>query len=122
MTIAKTFDFHFLPNVPYGHKCTRLHGHTYRVEIRCEGEPDARGMVVDYAAIAAAWESIHAQIDHRCLNEVPGLANPTTEILAPWILARLRLCEPRLPVVAVRVYESSTTWCEVAIGDAPGHP
>lgn len=116
VTIAKTFDFdaaHFLPKVAEGHKCARLHGHTYRVEIRVAGELDARGMVCDYAEIAVAWAPIHDVLDHRCLNEVPGLENPTTEVLAPWILERL-LCNGRgLPVVSVRVYESSTTWCEV---------
>lgn len=110
--ICKGFTFdaaHWLPNVSDDHKCKQLHGHTYRVEVVCEGEPDDRGMIVDYAEIADEWAKIHAIVDHRCLNEINGLLNPTTEILAPWILARLT----GLPVVAVRVYESSTTWCEV---------
>ena len=110
--IAKTFDFdaaNFLPLVPYGHKCRRLHGHTYRVEVICEGPLDARGMVLDYAEIAERWEVIEAQLDHRYLNEVPGLENPTTEALALWIVDRLT----QLPqLVAVRVYESATTYCE----------
>lgn len=112
--ISKKFDFdaaHFLPNVPADHKCRRMHGHTYVVEVLCEGELDARGMVVDYAEIAAAWKPVHDAIDHRCLNEIPGLENPTTEVLAPWVLERFRVTT--LPVVGVRVYESSTTYCEV---------
>lgn len=112
VTIAKTFDFdaaHYLPKVDPGHKCGRMHGHTYRVEVICEGEIDERGMVVDYAEIAVAWAPINQVLDHHTLNEIPGLENPTTEILAPWILDRLE----GLPcVVAVRVYESSTTYCE----------
>lgn len=111
--IAKAFDFdaaHRLPFVPDGHKCKRMHGHTYRVEVVCEGEPDERGMVVDYAEISAVWKPIHDVIDHQTLNDVPGLENPTTEILAPWILERFVLS--RLPVVSVRVFESATTWCE----------
>lgn len=115
--IAKTFDFdaaHFLPYVPDGHKCKRLHGHTYQVEVQLAGEPHAEGpragMVVDYADIAAAWAPLHGILDHRCLNEIPGLENPTTEILAPFILARFAAALPE--TVAVRVYESSTTWCE----------
>jgi 6-pyruvoyltetrahydropterin/6-carboxytetrahydropterin synthase len=111
--IAKLFDFdaaHFLPMVAEGHKCKRMHGHTYRVEVRAEGEPDGRGMVVDYAELAAAWAPIHAVLDHRVLNEVPGLENPTTEILAPWILERFARAIPE--VRSVRVYESATTWCE----------
>lgn len=111
--ISKKFDFdaaHWLPNVAPEHKCRRLHGHTYVVEVLCEGPTDARGMVLDYAEIAAAWEPINARLDHRLLNEVPGLENPTTEVLAPWILDALG----GLPtLVGVRVYESSTTYCEV---------
>lgn len=113
VTISKKFDFdaaHFLPSVHDGHKCKRMHGHTYVVEIICAGEIDDRGMVLDYAEIAAAWAPLHALLDHRVLNEIFDLENPTTEILAPYILNRL---EPVLyQLVAVRVYESSTTWCE----------
>lgn len=111
--IAKMFDFdaaHFLPQVREGHKCARMHGHTYSVEVVAEGEPDERGMVVDYEELAAAWGPIHAVLDHRTLNDVPGLENPTTEILAPWILERFSTAIPE--VVVVRVYESSSTWCE----------
>lgn len=111
--IAKCFTFdaaHWLPHVPVGHKCNRMHGHTYRAEVVCEGEPDARGMVVDFSEIAAAWGAIQEALDHRTLNDVPGLENPTTELLTPWILARM--IAAGLPVVSVRVHESSTTWCE----------
>lgn len=112
--IAKTFDFdaaHHLPRVHHDHKCHRMHGHTYRVEIVLEGEPDARGMVRDYEEIAIAWRCIHDLVDHRVLNDLPGLANPTTEILAPWIFGLMSKALPE--VVLVRVYESATTWCEV---------
>lgn len=120
VTISKTFDFdaaHRLPRVARGHKCARMHGHTYRVELRLAGEPDSRGMVVDYAEIAAAWQPIHDRIDHRTLNKVKGLENPTTEILAPWILKRFlntRSASPefKAAIIGVRVYESATTWCE----------
>jgi 6-pyruvoyltetrahydropterin/6-carboxytetrahydropterin synthase len=118
ITIAKIFDFdaaHFLPLVPEGHKCRRMHGHTYRAEVRIsvadESALDPRGMICDYAEIAAAWAPIHDLLDHRTLNDVPGLENPTTEVLAPWILRRLlRLC--MVGDVSVRVYESASTWCE----------
>lgn len=114
VTISKQFDFdaaHRLPHVARGHKCARMHGHTYRVEIGVEGEPDKRGMVCDYAEIAAAWAPIGKRLDHHTLNSIRGLENPTTEILAPWILKRIR--KSGLPVTFVRVYESATTWCEV---------
>ena len=115
VTISKTFDFdaaHSLPLVEDGHKCRRMHGHTYRVEIICAGKLDRRGMVCDYAEIAAAWAPLHALLDHRVLNEVDGLQNPTTEVLVLWILDHLRVNYGYLPVTHVRVYESSTTWCE----------
>jgi len=119
--ISKTFDFdaaHFLPNVAPLHKCHRLHGHTYRVEVSLCGEPDERGMVVDYAEIAAAWAPIHDALDHRLLNDIPGLENPTTEILAPWIHDRFWPAGPgprwwaNATDLRIRVYESKTTYCE----------
>lgn len=115
VTISKKFDFdaaHWLPNVPDGHKCSRMHGHTYVAEIICVGEPDKRGMVVDYAELAEAWAPINTLLDHHVLNEVRGLENPTTEVLAPWILRKLDESPIGHVLVAVRVYESSTTWCE----------
>lgn len=118
--IQKTFDFdaaHRLDRLPENHKCHRLHGHTYRVEIEVEGEPDDHsGMVVDYAVISAAWSTLHAALDHRYLNEIPGLEVPTTEVLAAWILAELRKHWRGVrgsTITRLRVYESSTTWAEV---------
>lgn len=114
-TISKQFDFdaaHWLPHVPAGHKCGNVHGHTYRVELICEGEVDPKkGWLCDYADLAFAWTAVDARVDHRLLNDVKGLENPTTEVLAGWILEHVR---PRLAFLsAVRVYESATTWCEV---------
>lgn len=115
-TISKTFDFdaaHRLDRLPPEHKCHRLHGHTYRVEIRLRGEPGRRlGMLIDYADIAAAWRPLHDLLDHRLLNEIPGLGVPTTEVLAEWVYERLA---PSLGGLAlsVRVYESATTYAEV---------
>ena len=119
VTIQKVFDFdasHFLPEVPAGHKCKRMHGHTYRVEVTCAGEPQVRGfeagMLVDYARID---RPILELLDHRTLNDIPGLENPTTEVLAPFILRVLLAAG--VPVTKVRVYESTTTWCEARIAD-----
>lgn len=112
--IAKTFDFdaaHSLPLMPDGHKCKRLHGHTYRVEVILCGELDARYMVADYADIADAWEPIHAVLDHHNLDSVPELrGRSTTESVAWFILREFR--KGPLPVVSVRVYESATTWAQ----------
>lgn len=115
VTISKRFDFdaaHRLPNVDEDHKCYRMHGHTYAVEIQLAGKPDERGMVVDYSEIAQAWEPLHALLDHHVLNTVVGLENPTTEILAPWIFERLLRSRIGKALAAVKVFESSSTWCE----------
>ena len=118
--ITKEFDFdaaHWLPHVPAGHKCGRLHGHTYRVVIICSGIVGPQsGWFMDYADIAKAWAPLHERLDHHVLNQVHGLTCPTTEVLCAWILAKIDI--PHLN--SVRVYESSTTWCEVHVGAAYG--
>ena len=101
---------HHLPMMPEGHKCKRLHGHNWRVVITCEGPLDERGMVIDYYEIEKAWALIYAEIDHRLLNEIPGLDNPTTEILASWLWARLSTA---LPLHAIDVYETPRMHCRI---------
>ena len=100
MRIFKTFRFesaHRLPHVPEGHKCGRLHGHSYVVDVHVEG-PVGRtsGWVVDFAEIEAAWRPLDDALDHRLLNEVEGLENPTSEVLAAWIY---RCLEGQLPTL-----------------------
>ncbi len=112
-TIYKRFALecaHWLPNVPDDHKCRRLHGHSFHVEVHVEGEPGPEsGWVRDFADITAAWQPIHDALDHRCLNEVDGLANPTSERLAQWVWARLA---PALPgISAIVVEETCTSGC-----------
>lgn len=111
--IFREFTFeaaHRLPNVPEDHKCARLHGHSYRVEVRVGGEiGEESGWVVDFADIKAAFKPLHAVLDHHYLNEVPGLENPTSEVLAKWIWDRL---QPALPgLVEVIVRETCTSGC-----------
>lgn len=118
--IFKEFSFeaaHRLPNVPEGHKCARLHGHSYRVEIRVEGEVGAEsGWVVDFADLGTAFEPLHARLDHYYLNEIPGLENPTSEVLAKWIWDRLETNLPGLKEVVVR--ETCTSGCSYRGGRA----
>jgi len=111
--IFREFTFeaaHRLPHVPEGHKCARLHGHSYRIEVRVGGEVgEQTGWVVDFAEISAAFKPLHAVLDHHYLNEVPGLENPTSEVLAKWIWDRLAPSLPGLSEIVVR--ETCTSGC-----------
>jgi 6-pyruvoyltetrahydropterin/6-carboxytetrahydropterin synthase len=113
MEIFKEFSIesaHWLPNVPEGHKCRRLHGHSFRIEVYAEGSVDARlGWVMDFADLKTGFRDIEDQLDHRCLNEVKGLENPTSENLARWIWDRLKPALPALSKVVVR--ETCTSGC-----------
>jgi 6-pyruvoyltetrahydropterin/6-carboxytetrahydropterin synthase len=111
--VFREFTFeaaHRLPFVPTDHKCARLHGHSYRVEVRVRGEVGNRsGWVVDFADIKVAFEPLHALLDHYYLNEIEGLENPTSENLARWIWDRLAAVLPGLYEVVVR--ETCTAGC-----------
>ena len=109
--ITKTFTFdaaHWLPHVPEGHKCGRLHGHTYSVTLGVEGEVDPHhGWIVDFGEIKAAFKPLLRRMDHHCLNDLEGLENPTAENMARWIFEQLRPALPSLADVTVR--ETPTT-------------
>jgi 6-pyruvoyltetrahydropterin/6-carboxytetrahydropterin synthase len=101
---------HRLPNVPDGHKCARLHGHSFRVDVHVQGPVDpAMGWVMDFADVRAACQPVRDALDHRYLNEVDGLENPTSERLAQWIWARLAPSLPGLSELTVR--ETCTSGC-----------
>jgi 6-pyruvoyltetrahydropterin/6-carboxytetrahydropterin synthase len=112
MEIFREFTFeaaHRLPHVPEGHKCARLHGHSYRVGVHVSGSVDATtGWVMDFGDIKKAFQPVLDQLDHYYLNEVPGLANPTSEVLARWIWLRLA---DELPLSAIAVRETCTSGC-----------
>jgi 6-pyruvoyltetrahydropterin/6-carboxytetrahydropterin synthase len=113
MDVFREFTFeaaHRLPNVPAGHKCARLHGHSFRVEVHVSGpvDPDL-GWVMDFGDVKAAFASVHDALDHRYLNEVEGLENPTSERLAVWIWDRL--AGGGLPLSKVVVRETCTVGC-----------
>jgi 6-pyruvoyltetrahydropterin/6-carboxytetrahydropterin synthase len=100
---------HFLPRVPAGHQCLRMHGHSYAVQVTIEGEPEPdTGWIMDFAAIDEVVLPIVRRLDHQVLNEVPGLDNPTAEILARWLWGHL---EGRLPLCEVQVAETETARC-----------
>ena len=112
--LIRDFTFeaaHLLPKAPEGHKCRRLHGHSFRVEVTVEGEVDpATGWLLDYGEIRRLVEPLRAQLDHYYLNEVTGLENATSENLARWIWDRLK---PSLPSLAkITVHETCEARCE----------
>ncbi len=113
MEIFKEFRFeaaHRLPHVPPGHKCARLHGHSFVIAVHVQGEVGAEsGWIMDFADIKKAFDPIHARLDHHYLNEIPGLDNPTSEVLARWIWRELKPNLPALSRIVVR--ETCTSGC-----------
>ncbi len=121
--IFREFTFeaaHRLPHVPAGHKCARLHGHSFRVELHVGGEVDPHtGWIMDFADVKAAFAPVREQLDHHYLNEIEGLENPTSEVLARWIWERT---QPRLPgLTRIVVRETCTSGCVyTGASGAPG--
>ncbi|TAH47812.1 MAG: 6-carboxytetrahydropterin synthase QueD [Gammaproteobacteria bacterium] len=113
MQIFKKFRIeaaHRLPNVPEGHKCARLHGHSFEIEVHLAGEIDpSLGWVCDFSDVSHAFAPLFEQLDHHYLNDIPGLENPTSENLAIWIWNALK---PSLPLLSeVVVHETCTSGC-----------
>ncbi len=111
MLIYKEFTFdsaHFLPNVPDGHKCKEMHGHTYRLRVWIEDQPDPNlGWVMDFAVLKKIVKPVVARLDHKCMNDVPGLSNPTCELIAVWIWDQLK---PSLPkMIRLELHETPTS-------------
>ena len=105
MELRKTFQFeaaHLLPHLSESHKCRRLHGHSFRVDVVVAGECDTKlGWLMDYADISEAFKPLLDRLDHYYLNEIPGLENPTSENLAVWIWERLKPTLPLLTEIVV---------------------
>lgn len=113
VSLVKSFTFeaaHWLPTFPDGHKCRRMHGHSFRVEVVVAGEvPPEKGYLIDYGEISAAVRPIEQALDHRVLNEIEGLEIPTSEVIARWVYDRLK---PALPLLAeIVVHETCTSRC-----------
>jgi len=101
---------HRLPNVPPGHKCGRLHGHSFKITIYIAGPVDPRsGWIMDFGDLKEAFKPIFDRLDHHYLNEVDGLENPTSEVLAKWVWHQLKPMLP--PLSKVVVNETCTTGC-----------
>ena len=110
MEIFKQFTFeaaHRLPNVPEGHKCGRLHGHSFRVDLHVTGPVGATtGWVIDFADIKVAFKPILKKLDHNYLNDIEGLENPTSEVVGKWIWQQLK---PKLPELSKVVLHETCT-------------
>ncbi len=114
MEIFKEFRIeaaHRLPRVPPEHKCARLHGHSFVIGVYVDGEVQATaGWVQDFADLSAAMRDVHEELDHRYLNDIAGLENPTSEMLAMWVWRRL---QPRLAGLSrIVIHETCTSGCE----------
>jgi 6-pyruvoyltetrahydropterin/6-carboxytetrahydropterin synthase len=112
--LVKEYRFeaaHRLPNVPPGHKCARLHGHSFRIELTVYGPVDDHtGWFIDYGDLDGLWQPLHDRLDHNYMNEIEGLSNPTSEHLARWIWQQLK---PSLPTLTrVTVFETCDARCE----------
>lgn len=114
MKITQAFTFeaaHHLPNVPEGHRCRNVHGHSYRVELTLAGSVDPHtGFVVDFFDVETVFAPLLSTLDHQHLNTIEGLANPTVENIAMWIWHRIRSALPDL--ASIRVYETMNCWAE----------
>jgi 6-pyruvoyltetrahydropterin/6-carboxytetrahydropterin synthase len=97
-----------LPNLPESHPCSRVHGHSFRMEIFVSGPVDPEtGWVIDFAEVDAAFAPVKALIDHRYLNDIPGLENPTSESLAQWVWQKLKPALPGLSKIVVQETQQS---------------
>lgn len=111
--IYKEFYFeaaHKLPHVPAGHKCGRLHGHSFKVRLYIGGDVDPQtGWIMDFSELKTAFAPTYERLDHHYLNDIDGLENPTSEVLAKWIYEQVKPTLPQL--TQVDIMETCTAGC-----------
>lgn len=116
MNVRLTHEFRFeaahrLPKVPPGHKCQRLHGHSFKIEVSVRGPVNPEtGWFIDFSVLQDEWKKVYDVIDHNYLNDVPGLENPTSEILAHWLWTQMKPAVPSLEKITV--FETCDARCE----------
>lgn len=118
-TISKRYDFeagHWLPLVPEGHQCGRKHGHSYVLEVALEGDALTDGWLTDFGDISKVVKPVVAELDHRMLNDIDGLGNPTSEHLAKWFWDRISPELQHLRSITLRETVSSS--CEYRGGQS----
>jgi 6-pyruvoyltetrahydropterin/6-carboxytetrahydropterin synthase len=115
ISIFKDFSFdaaHFLPYVPEGHKCRRLHGHTYHLRVFVKGPvANPEGWIMDFGDLKKALQPVLGRLDHHLLNEIPGLENPTSEVLVQWLAQKLTALVPNIWKLELKeTPESGVIW------------
>src|SRR5262245_3513986 len=121
VTVVRRYHFesaHFLPKVREGHKCKRMHGHNYEMEVAIQGEVAEDGFIIDFWDLDEIVDPIVKMVDHRTLNDIEGLENPTAELIACWFLAKIdnelnQMVTPKtsgLTIEYVKIYETKDCW------------
>jgi len=114
-TVTRRYAFeaaHFLPKVRDGHKCKRMHGHNYEIEVTVAAPVRDDGFIIDFWDLDKVVQPLIDMVDHRTLNDIVGLENPTAELIAAWFLDRLASNN----VVQVRVFETKDCWADAVAG------
>lgn len=115
MTITRRYHFeagHWLPRVPEGHRCRRQHGHNYVVDMTIGGDIDETGFVIDFWDLDSIVQPIINIVDHRNLNDIPGLENPTAENIAKWFFGKIQTGTEQKWISNIRVWETPDCWVD----------
>ena len=117
-SITRRYRFaaaHFLPKVPDGHKCKRMHGHNYELEVTIIDDVSQSGFIIDFWDLDKIISQLIELVDHRTLNDIDGLENPTAELIAEWFVSKIMTHWPELGLNRVRIYEERDCWADVSI-------